>query len=245
MNKIAEKAAQLMHWGKMSQAAQETSVEARNISKVYCDGDRRLEILTGVSLSVRRGETVAVLGPSGSGKSTLLNILAGLDVPNSGTVTLEGTELTALGDDERARFRNKHLGFVFQFYHLLPEFTARENVMLPALMPGSGISPEAGREKALSLLEQVGLKGRLAHFPGELSGGEQQRVAIARALMNEPRILFCDEPTGNLDRRTGGEIIELLKQFAAKDRTVVMVTHDAAVAKGATKVWNIVKGDWE
>ena len=229
----------------MSQTATETSVEARNISKVYCDGDRRLEILTGVSLSVRKGETVVVLGPSGSGKSTLLNILAGLDVPNAGTVTLEGTELTALDDDGRARFRNKHLGFVFQFYHLLPEFTALENVMLPVMIPGSEAPADGGRGKAVSLLEKVGLKERLGHFPGELSGGEQQRVAIARALMNEPDILFCDEPTGNLDRKTGEEIIRLLRQFAGKDKAVVIVTHDAAIAKDATKVWNIVKGDWE
>ena len=223
----------------------ETSVEARNISKVYWDGSRRLEILKDISLSVRKGEGVAILGPSGSGKTTLLNLLAGLDTPNEGSVRLSGVDLTALDDNARSRFRNRHLGFVFQFYRLLPEFTALENVMLPALLSDAS-SGKKGRERALSLLEKVGLAERAGHFPSELSGGEQQRVAIARALMNDPDILFCDEPTGNLDRDTGAQIIRLLRQFfAGEKKTVVMVTHDAAIAGMATRVWNLVKGDWE
>ena len=232
--------------GEVLQDTAETSVEAHNISKVYWDGSRRLEILNGVSLSVQKGEGVAILGPSGSGKTTLLNILAGLDKPNEGTVKLSGVDLAALDDNARSHFRNRHLGFVFQFYHLLPEFTASENVMLPAYIPGSALSREKAREKAFVLLEKVGLKERASHFPSELSGGEQQRLAIARALMNDPDILFCDEPTGNLDRETGSQIAGMLKRFFTEEKkTVIMVTHDLHVARMATKIWNIVKGDWE
>ena len=245
MNKISAEAAAARS-DEIPQGAAETSVEAHNISKVYWDGDRRLEILKNVSLSVQKGEGVAILGPSGTGKTTLLNILAGLDRPNEGTVRLSGTDLSALDDNARSHFRNRHLGFVFQFYHLLPEFTAIENVMLPALIAGSAFSEAKAREKAFALLEKTGLKQRSAHFPSELSGGEQQRLAIARALMNDPDILFCDEPTGNLDRQTGTQIAEMLKRFFTEEKkTVVMVTHDLHVARLATKIWNIVKGDWE
>lgn len=224
----------------------ETSVEVHNISKVYWDGARRLEILKNVSLSVLKGQGVAILGPSGSGKTTLLNILAGLDAPNEGSVRLAGVDLATLDDRAAARFRNRHLGFVFQFYHLLSEFTALENVLLPAVISGSASAKRRSRDQAASLLEKVGLKERLGHFPSELSGGEQQRVAIARALMNGPDILFCDEPTGNLDPETGTSIIRLLRTFFTEEKkTVILVTHDAAIAKMATRVWNIVKGDWE
>ena len=224
----------------------ETTVEARRVSKVYWDGDRRLEVLKDVSLAVRRGEGVAILGPSGSGKTTLLNILSGLDRPTEGTVMLGGLELGKMSEGARADLRNRRLGFVFQFYHLLPEFTALENVMLPALIRKSGADRRAAEERASALLEKVGLSARAKHYPSELSGGEQQRAAIARALMNDPDILFCDEPTGNLDAASGAGITELLRDcFEKEKKTVLMVTHDAKIAGTATRVWNILKGDWE
>ncbi len=229
-----------------AELSDETSVEARNISKVYWDGSRRLEILKKVSLRVQQGQGVAILGPSGSGKTTLLNLLAGLDSPNEGSVFLSGVELTALDDNAKAHVRNRRLGFVFQFYHLLPEFTATENVILPALVSKSAVVLGKLRDKAIGLLEKMGLGQRLGHFPSELSGGEQQRVAIARALMNDPEILFCDEPTGNLDPETGAQVIQILRQFFVQEKkTVLMVTHDLQIARMATRVWNIVKGDWE
>ena len=208
------------------------------------DGGRRLEILKNVSLAVKKGEGVAILGPSGSGKTTLLNILSGLDKPSEGSVSLGGHELAEFSENSRADLRNRRLGFVFQFYHLLPEFTALENVMLPALMSKNGASK--AQDRAGSLLEKVGLKDRRGHYPSELSGGEQQRVAIARALMNDPDILFCDEPTGNLDPGTGAGVTALIRDLFEKEKkTVLVVTHDRQIAAMATKVWNIVKGDWE
>jgi ABC-type lipoprotein export system ATPase subunit len=225
---------------------EQIAVEAVNISKVYWDGSRRLEILKNVFFSVKKGDTVAILGPSGSGKTTLLNLLAGLDSPNEGSVHLAGVELTSLDENAKAQLRNRHVGFVFQFYHLLPEFTALENVMLPAIVSSGTRAWKSLRDKAASLLEKVGLGDRLAHFSSELSGGERQRVAIARALMNEPEILFCDEPTGNLDPETAAQIIGIFKHFLIeKKKTVLMVTHDLQIARMATKVWNIVKNDWE
>ena len=224
----------------------ETTIEARGVSKVYWDGGRTLQILKNVSLSVRKGEGVAVLGPSGSGKTTLLNILCGLDTASQGVVSLAGQELGQLHEAARADLRNRRLGFVFQFYHLLPEFTALENVMLPAMLRQRGGGDKSFRQKAASLLERVGLKERSGHYPSELSGGEQQRVAIARALVNDPDILFCDEPTGNLDASTGEGILSLIQDFFRKEKkTALIVTHDARLAKMATRVWDIVKGDWE
>ena len=219
--------------------AKETIIEARAVGKVYWDGNRRLQVLKNITLNVREGEGVAVLGPSGSGKTTLLNILSGLDKPSEGEVDLAGVSIHALNDRERAFFTNRTLGFVFQFYHLLPEFTAIENVMLPSLI---GLRGEGWglRKKAHSLLEQVGLKDRAAHYPSELSGGEQQRVAIARALVNDPKILFCDEPTGNLDHRTGLEVIKLLREFGRKkNKAMLLVTHDEKVAAIADRVLDI------
>ena len=219
-------------------------IEAIGLGKVYWDGDRELEILKDVSFSVQGGEGVAILGPSGSGKTTLLNILSGLDRPKAGEVRLDGVSLASLGETEKARFRNERIGFVFQFYHLMREFTALENVMMPALIKNKGKREEV-RGRAASLLERVGLKERLRHYPAELSGGEQQRVAIARALMNDPRILFCDEPTGNLDPETGAGIASLLGQLFKRDgKTVLIVTHDERIAKMAHRVWDLVKKDW-
>ena len=220
-------------------------IEARGVGKVYWDGNRRLQVLQNVTLNIREGEGVAVLGPSGSGKTTLLNILSGLDRPTDGEVRLAGVSVHALNDRERALFTNRMMGFVFQFYHLLPEFTALENVMLPGLI-GLGVGGWGLRRRAEDLLDRVGLKDRATHYPSELSGGEQQRVAIARALVNDPKILFCDEPTGNLDLKTGERITELLKDFLKKEkRTLLVVTHDEKIAKMADRIWDLVTGKWE
>ena len=225
---------------------QETSIEATGLSKVYWDGGRQLEILKNISLTVRKGEGIAILGPSGSGKTTLLNVLSGLDKPTSGRVALDGVFLDELSADRKARLINQRVGFVFQFYHLLSEFSALENVTLPALIGKTAQKKEAIRERAVSLLTRVGLKHRLTHFPSELSGGEQQRVAIARSLMNNPSILFCDEPTGNLDLDMGREIAELLKDLFKKEgKTVLIVTHDERIAKIADRVWNLVDRQWQ
>ena len=223
----------------------ETSVEAYRVSKVYWEGGKELQILKDVSLSLRKGETVAVLGPSGSGKTTLLNILSGLDRATEGSARLCGVDIGKLTEAERADFRNRHLGFVFQFYHLLPEFTALENVLLPALLGKRLVPRPRIREKAAELLVRVGLRDRMGHYPSELSGGEQQRVAIARALVNDPDVLFCDEPTGNLDASTGKEIAKLLGDFVGnKEKCLLLVTHDPEIARMATKIWSIVKKDW-
>ena len=224
----------------------ETTVEACGISKVYWDGGRPLQVLKNVSLTVQKGQGVAILGPSGCGKTTLLNILGGLDTPGEGSVRLCGRDLGSMSENARADLRHRRLGFVFQFYHLLPEFTALENMMLPAMLGAKRNSEKKIREKAVSLLKKVGLGDRAEHHPSQLSGGEQQRAAIARALMNDPDILFCDEPTGNLDPETGAGVVELIKSFYEKEKkTVLVVTHDVRLAKMATKVWNIVKGQWE
>lgn len=223
----------------------ELMIEASGISKVYWDGTRPLEILKKISLSVKRGEGVAILGPSGSGKTTLLNMLSGLDTPNEGEVRLGGTVMSKLSEGDRAAFRNQNIGFIFQFYHLLSEFTALENILLPSLMRRGGFGAEA-RGRAMELLGRVGLKDRATHFPSELSGGEQQRIAIARALMNEPKILFCDEPTGNLDRKMAREIADLLRSlFKQENRTVVIVTHDEQIASMADRVMRLGEGNWE
>ncbi len=220
-------------------------IEASGISKVYLDGNRRLEIFRDVSLSIKKGEGVAILGPSGSGKTTLLNILSGLDAPTEGRVVAAGEELGRMSENEKSHFRNKKMGFVFQFYYLLNEFTALENVMLPAIAGATEHRDEI-RKKALSLLERMGLAERAAHFPSELSGGEQQRVSIARALINDPEILFCDEPTGNLDRSMGLEIAKLLEKFFKEQKkTVVMVTHDERIAAMADRVWDLVKRSYK
>jgi putative ABC transport system ATP-binding protein/lipoprotein-releasing system ATP-binding protein len=203
-----------------------THLSARGLRQTYELGAERLEVLKGVDLDVARGEVVFLRGPSGAGKSTLLYILAGLEHPRAGSVSFEGEQLFALGRDRLATLRNRRMGFVFQSYFLLPELTALENVMLPAMLGGARRAEEARR-----LLDRVGLSGRLDHLPSQLSGGEQQRVAIARSLINDPGILFADEPTGNLDAATGAGIIDLLLGLARQDgRTFVAVTHDPALA---------------
>ncbi len=210
-------------------------LEARNLHKVYETGPVLLPVLKGVSLTVGDGEFMAITGPSGAGKSTLLHLMAGLDVPTSGDVLWNGQSLARMSDRERAHFRNHTIGVVFQFYHLLPELTAVENVMLPALVnghPGRG----SVKGRALACLEQVGLGARAAHTPNQLSGGEQQRVAIARAFMNEPKMIFCDEPTGNLDSATGQEIARLLVGLQRQHgMSLVFVTHEEALAQLAQR----------
>ena len=205
-------------------------LEAKNLRKVYRTGDVNLPVLQGVNLSVEQGTFLAITGPSGAGKSTLLHLLAGLDTPTAGEVLWERQPLSRMSERQRAVFRNRTAGIVFQFYHLLPELTALENVMLPGLVGGTG-SARALRERATSRLEQVGLGQRLHHKPSALSGGEQQRAAIARALVNEPKIVFCDEPTGNLDSKTGTQITKLLVELQKRHRmSLVLVTHEAMLA---------------
>ncbi|MBI3312049.1 MAG: ABC transporter ATP-binding protein [Candidatus Omnitrophica bacterium] len=217
-------------------------VEGIGLRKAYWIGAQSLEILRGVELGVHAGDVAAIVGPSGAGKSTLLHLLGGLDRPTSGEVRFEGKDLNRLGDREISRVRNRSFGFVFQFYHLIPELTALENVALPARMSAARRGGLI-REEARHLLEKVGLIGRAHHLPTELSGGEQQRVAIARALINRPQVLFCDEPTGNLDSRTGADILELLLRVNREQGTaLVMVTHEPAITKAAKKVYSLKDG---
>jgi len=214
-------------------------LRADNIHKIYKDGKRELHVLKGVSLELRKDEIVAIVGPSGAGKSTLLHILGGIDKPSSGKVFLDNSDFYSLDDIKRAGFRNRKIGFVFQFYHLLPDFTALENVMLPGMIKGS----KNIKNTAEILLEDVGLGKRLRHRPGELSGGEQQRVAIARALINNPKMLLCDEPTGNLDSEMGMEILNILFNLNKKHKTaIVIVTHDKEIAGRAHKTIEMKDG---
>jgi putative ABC transport system ATP-binding protein len=207
--------------------ALESAVRASGVSKQVNSGGEPLTILDGVDLDVAAGESLAIVGSSGSGKTTLLSLLAGLDLPSSGEITLAGTSLNGLDEDARAALRAGRVGFVFQSFQLLAGFTALENVMLPAELAGLGDA----RARASDALARVGLSARLAHYPQQLSGGEQQRVALARAFCGEPQILFADEPTGNLDTATGTRIIELMFELnRARDTTLVLVTHDAALA---------------
>ena len=217
-------------------------LEAFNLHKSYLLKDS-LHVLKGVHLKIKPGEIVAIVGPSGAGKSTLLHILGGLDAPNEGSVRFEGENLYDLSQVDRAKLRNQRIGFVFQFYHLLPEFTALENVILPMMIRDSHRSKKSLLSKGQAVLKQVGLDKRAGHKPNELSGGEQQRVAIARALMNEPKILFCDEPTGNLDSATGKQIIDLLCQWNhEKQQTLVLVTHDEEIARLSHRVLHMKDG---
>lgn len=219
----------------------------RDIVKEYPQGEKPLRVLRGVNLDVREGEFLVVVGSSGAGKSTLLHIMGLLDTPTAGAVLFGERDLTALSEREQSRLRNTLFGFVFQFFHLLPDFTAIENVVMPAMV---GVGPvgwarrkkdTAGRAKAL--LSQVGLSERITHRPGQLSGGERQRVAICRALINRPRVLFLDEPTGNLDSRTGQEIQDLIEGLnRSEGQTVVMVTHSDAAVKRASRVVRIHDG---
>jgi putative ABC transport system ATP-binding protein len=217
----------------------DTVLEAAGLGKQVSSPEGTLAILTDVTLAIRRGEAVAVMGASGAGKSTLLALLAGLDESTSGTVTLAGSELTALDEDGRAALRARHVGFVFQSFHLVPSLTALENVMLPLELAGR----RDARGAALEVLGRVGLAGRVGHYPRQLSGGEQQRVAIARAFVTRPDVLFADEPTGNLDAATGERIMDLLFGLNAETgATLVLVTHDLALASRCGRVIRLDAG---
>jgi putative ABC transport system ATP-binding protein len=214
-------------------------VEANDLTKRYGEGTTAVDALRGVSIDVQSGELVAVMGPSGSGKSTLMHILAGLDKPTTGTVTIAGTEITTLADSKLTRLRRKHIGFVFQFFNLLPMLTAEDNVLLPLSIAGEKPDEQWLEE----LLKQTGLLERRHHRPSELSGGQQQRVALARALVSRPTILFADEPTGNLDSKTGGEILDLLRTSVnVYGQTTVMVTHEPRAAVIADRVLFLADG---
>jgi len=216
-----------------------TVVVARDVTRRYGDGDTAVDALRSVSVDIASGKATAVMGPSGSGKSTLMHILAGLDKPTSGSVEIASQEITSLGDNELTKLRREHIGFVFQFFNLLPMLDARENILLPLTIAGE--KPEEGWFD--QLVSDVGLKDRLSHRPAELSGGQQQRVAIARALVSRPTVLFADEPTGNLDSATSQEILELLRRSVEDyGQTIVMVTHDARAAAVAHRVLFLADG---
>lgn len=216
-------------------------LEARGIRKRFQVGESELEVLKGIDLDVAGGEVVGVTGPSGAGKSTLLQIVGGLDRPDAGSVIVNGQALDGLSEDDLAAFRNRHIGFVFQFHHLLPEFTALENVMMPLLIRGD--AQDAAAKRSRSLLESVGLTDRLSHLPSELSGGEGQRVAVARALVTEPSVVLADEPTGNLDADRSIELYGLIRSLS--DRfgcSFVIATHDPTLSERVDRVVHIVDG---
>ena len=216
-------------------------IRAERLGKTYAEGKLRTPVFDGLDLAVRAGETVAIIGASGAGKSTLLHLLGGLDTPTAGEVFVAGQRMSALSDGARGRLRNRALGFVYQFHHLLPEFTALENVLLPVLVSGSEMAEATAR--AVALLEQVGLGHRLGHKPGELSGGERQRAAVARALVNRPACVLGDEPTGNLDDKTAAGVFELMLGLNREHRTsLVLVTHDRRLARQLDRVLELHHG---
>jgi putative ABC transport system ATP-binding protein len=215
-------------------------IELSNITKSYRMGGVDLQVLAGVSLSVKQGELIAIMGPSGSGKSTLMNIIGCLDRPTSGVYRFEDREISKLSDDELAAVRNSKLGFVFQTFNLLPRFSALKNVEVPLIY--SGVPARGRRERAIPLLQKVGLSDRMDHRPTELSGGQQQRVAIARALVNNPPVLLADEPTGNLDSRSGEDILNILTGLNDQGVTMIIVTHDPTVAARCRRVIRLKDG---
>lgn len=219
-------------------------LEVKNLHKSYHNGAQDVEVLKGINLDIERAKFIAIVGPSGAGKSTLLHLLGGLDNPTEGEVILEGENLYQINDATLSKIRNRKIGFVFQFYHLLSEFTVLENVLMPVLV--SGQRPAASgqfKEEALKLLGTLGLGERINHFPAQLSGGERQRVAVVRALINKPHLLLCDEPTGNLDSKSGEEFISLLKKINLQDQmTIILVTHNLELAKSADCIYNLRDG---
>jgi putative ABC transport system ATP-binding protein len=222
-----------------AQATSDSVIQAQEITRIYGSGDTAVEALRGCSMDIRRGDLTAVMGPSGSGKSTLMHILAGLDKPTTGTVAIDGTDITKLGDTELTKLRRNHIGFIFQFFNLLPMLTAEENIVLPLELAGRKIDKAWVDE----IIGKLGLDDRRKHRPSELSGGQQQRVAIARALISKPTVIFADEPTGNLDSSTSAEILELLRASVSDyGQTLVMVTHDPGAAAIADRVLFLADG---
>jgi putative ABC transport system ATP-binding protein len=215
-------------------------IEIKNLTKTYEMGDNIVYALNGISLSIKEGEFVAIVGPSGSGKSTLMNIIGCLDVATEGSYKLDGQEISLYDDNELAEFRNKKIGFIFQRFNLLPKLTALENVELPLIYLGVG--GKERRERAIEALRKVGLEDRMHHAPNELSGGQQQRVAIARALVAKPPVILADEPTGNLDSKTGVEVLKILQDLHSAGNTIVLITHDKLVAKQAKRMVIIKDG---
>jgi putative ABC transport system ATP-binding protein len=215
-------------------------IELSNIRKTYRQGGNEIHALDGIDLRVAPGEFVAIMGPSGSGKSTLLNVLGALDRPDTGRYRLAQDEISALDDDAASDVRNRRIGFVFQSFHLLPRLTVLENVLLPQRYARHADTGAA--ERAVALLERIGLGQRIGHLPGQLSGGQLQRAAIARALLNQPALLLADEPTGNLDSRSAADVLELLRELHAGGQTLVLVTHDPAIAAGAQRTIHLRDG---
>ena len=225
----------------MQATADDAVLRAEALGKTYAEGKLRTPVFDALDFAVAPGETVAIVGASGAGKSTLLHLLGGLDVPTSGEVYVAGQRMSALSDAARGQLRNRALGFIYQFHHLLPEFTALENVMLPVLLAGSSVP--AASQRATALLEAVGLGHRLEHKPGELSGGERQRAAVARALVNKPACVLGDEPTGNLDEKTAAQVFEMMLELNRAERTsLVLVTHDRRLAHRLDRVMELQQG---
>jgi len=215
-------------------------IEVKDLRKSYQLGTQELEVLKGINFTINKGEYVAIMGPSGSGKSTLMNIIGCLDTPTSGSYKLNGIEVVNMSDDDLSRARNKEIGFVFQSFNLLPRNTALENVMLP--LQYAGLDKEERLGKAHTALKQVNLEDRVGHKPSEMSGGQQQRVAIARALVTNPSIMFADEPTGNLDTVTGEEVLKIFRELHNNGQTIILITHEADVAKEAERIIFIKDG---
>ncbi|MBB1116570.1 lipoprotein-releasing ABC transporter ATP-binding protein LolD [Stenotrophomonas sp. W1S232] len=225
----------------MNDVINDAVIRAEGLAKTYAEGKMHTPVFDDLELSVSRGETVAIIGASGAGKSTLLHLLGGLDVPTAGEVYVAGQRMSALSDAARGALRNRNLGFIYQFHHLLPEFSALENVMMPVLLGGGEIAD--ARARALELLQSVGLGHRLEHKPGEMSGGERQRAAVARALVNQPACVLGDEPTGNLDDRTASAVFgQMLELNRARATSLVLVTHDRSLARKLDRVLELREG---
>ena len=215
-------------------------IETKSLKRLFQVGSETVEALKGINLSVEKGEFVSIMGPSGSGKTTLMNIIGCLDTPTDGTYYLNNQLVNELDDDELASIRNKEIGFVFQSFHLLAKNSALNNVMLP--MKYAGVKESEAEKRAINVLDKVGLSDRTSHAPSELSGGQQQRVAIARALVNNPSIIFADEPTGNLDSQTGDDVMNLFKELNSQGQTIILITHEEDVARRSKRIINIRDG---
>lgn len=219
----------------------ESVIQVENLSKIYRLGKVSIPALRGISFNVTKGEFLVVMGPSGSGKTTLLNLMGAIDKPTSGRISIDGRDITTLSEGELTKLRRHKIGFIFQFYNLIPALTAQENIELPMLT--AGVSRKDAPKRASQLLEMVGLGERVGHFPDELSGGEQQRVAIARALANRPSVILADEPTGDLDTKTGMEVVQILYDTSKKENaTVIVVTHDPMIAERASRILHMRDG---